>query len=1458
MSFDVSRSTFNPWQDYSEVAMEQGRVQTDADWNEWLSELSRRTRAGTLDTLGHAVVPRTTPNAFKIDASTSGGSNIIRIGLGRMYVDGILVENHGPLGSATWDPALAELSNVPQPQPSTPQPLDGANSILFNDQPYNPGAQAPTAPGQYVAYLDVWQRPVTYIEDPSLIDPAIGVDTTGRVQTAWRVGLLPLPGVAVAGTVTNGSFNPGDLVTQANTGATAIVMGAVPASGPMMLSLAAGTPDATNIWSNSGGATFTPTTNTTLVDAGSFIDGSVTSGTFQSGEVVVQSSTGASAALSEAVPSAGPMTVGPISGTPAALAPWVGQTSGAVFTPVCLPSSSCSTVAGAVSAGVFVANERVVQGSTNASANLIGAVPSGGPMLIGAITGTADGNHNWVGQTSGATFTPTGVPVPSGWSCATPDYSLPWPVSSGTLTTEPVSTAQSGPCCLTTGSGYTGPENQFYRIEIHTPGGTGAAGATFKWSRENASVQTAVTGVAAHPNSLGAPSSALTVQSLGRDQVLSFAAGNWIEITDQTHDNNCLPGELYKIDSVVVATSSIILTTPLSANFTTASLAANAYTRIVRWDQSGEVYKVVAGQQQPYCNLDASASPGGPPNGCGGIPVPTDGSPIVLEGGIAISFGLSLANGSMQAMDYWNFTARTADGSIQELKNAPPRGVAHHYTKLSIVAFGLSPTPSASDCRTLWPPPSSSAACGCCCTCTVSDGSSQAQFTSIQTAVDSLAHGGEVCIQEGDYYEHVLIEGKRNIAIRGCGERTRVYSPSLRPGGGATSGGGPTVAAVPAVFTIVGSAHIALHSFSVTAADGEVGVLMDQAAPAKGNVNVNPSSWLLTPDSEIAISDLDISASTLPAIVARHVADLTIRDNRIVMKDVESLYPAVYLAGNALRFERNRVSTVSLDRVVDPLPVVADAFIAANSTSAKGAVIDKASANALAGEENTKALAGGGVQVGGPSNDVWIVENEIEGGVRNGITLGNIIYLDNNGNGDGQLVGVLTAQEDPCAKGGSGSIPGTVTIGNTTTTVAAGGAIRNLYILRNQIRDVGMCGIGPVGFFDLNTKREIVSLENVLIAENILTDTLTRRVLAAAAAESAYGYGVISLPDVQNLMIRNNVISNYGVLPGAEVCGIYVLNGEGIEIDGNRIRETRDLSGSGNVTWTSYGGKRAGIYIELATPPTLDTSAGSVWSKSINQYYNTNESNAFLYQPPNYAPGFSALRIENNTVRVAFGLALSAVGTGPFSILGNHFSTGGTVSLDSDTLQAFDVKSPSLGDVGTLTGALTVSILNLGLALEAFDYIESFAGLYTNAGSFAGGSASSLSVTNGTILFSNNICQLMAQLNSARGVSSVGILTLDHLMFTNNQLWINGPTSAFLRQGSTYTALADAFLVGVSVQAVANRLQESTYAVVDSGLSLALMNVTSQNASTYCFQAFGVAQWSITSPNVAFNSARCQ
>ena len=57
MSFDSSRFTFYPWNDYLGVVMQQGRVQLDADWNEWLAQFARRIQAGSMDTMGRAMVP---------------------------------------------------------------------------------------------------------------------------------------------------------------------------------------------------------------------------------------------------------------------------------------------------------------------------------------------------------------------------------------------------------------------------------------------------------------------------------------------------------------------------------------------------------------------------------------------------------------------------------------------------------------------------------------------------------------------------------------------------------------------------------------------------------------------------------------------------------------------------------------------------------------------------------------------------------------------------------------------------------------------------------------------------------------------------------------------------------------------------------------------------------------------------------------------------------------------------------------------------------------------------------------------------------------------------------------------------------------------------------------------------------------------------------------------------------
>ena len=178
MSGDYSRWCINSIKDYRAVLMQQGRVLTDADWNESVSILLRRIRVQTLDLLGPAAVPRVTPDGFRI-AVREGR---LSIGPGRIYIDGLLVENHGE-DAAMWNPVLAERCRVAD--------------VDYAAQPYFPAAPPLPGGGHQLVYLKVWLREVTSIEAPDLVEIGLHSDTTTRMQMIWQVRLLIDPGPGI-------------------------------------------------------------------------------------------------------------------------------------------------------------------------------------------------------------------------------------------------------------------------------------------------------------------------------------------------------------------------------------------------------------------------------------------------------------------------------------------------------------------------------------------------------------------------------------------------------------------------------------------------------------------------------------------------------------------------------------------------------------------------------------------------------------------------------------------------------------------------------------------------------------------------------------------------------------------------------------------------------------------------------------------------------------------------------------------------------------------------------------------------------------------------------------------------------------------------------------------------------------------------------------------------------------
>ena len=179
MPGDYTRLTFDPRRDRAMVLEQQGRVHLDADWNELVAILERRLRVETYDFAGPAVVPAAEPESFRIVYS-GGQLGIVR---GRIYVDGLLAENHG-YGQVDFEPVWGESV--------------GSLVTRLDKQPYLGSAEdakqllEELKRGRNLVYLDVWQREQTAVEDSSMLEPALGVDTCTRVQTVWQVRFLEL------------------------------------------------------------------------------------------------------------------------------------------------------------------------------------------------------------------------------------------------------------------------------------------------------------------------------------------------------------------------------------------------------------------------------------------------------------------------------------------------------------------------------------------------------------------------------------------------------------------------------------------------------------------------------------------------------------------------------------------------------------------------------------------------------------------------------------------------------------------------------------------------------------------------------------------------------------------------------------------------------------------------------------------------------------------------------------------------------------------------------------------------------------------------------------------------------------------------------------------------------------------------------------------------------------------
>lgn len=158
MKGDFTRSTFDHKKHYSGVRMQQGRVQLDADWNEQVDIQNYLLEQSLEDVVGPCGAPLQNAGF----ALTVDDDNNLMIGAGHYYVYGTLCENE--------------------------------TQCNYLKQENIKDVQFPNADGNYLFYLDVWQKHVTAVEDESISEIALGgPDTTTRTKTIWQVKYISIP-----------------------------------------------------------------------------------------------------------------------------------------------------------------------------------------------------------------------------------------------------------------------------------------------------------------------------------------------------------------------------------------------------------------------------------------------------------------------------------------------------------------------------------------------------------------------------------------------------------------------------------------------------------------------------------------------------------------------------------------------------------------------------------------------------------------------------------------------------------------------------------------------------------------------------------------------------------------------------------------------------------------------------------------------------------------------------------------------------------------------------------------------------------------------------------------------------------------------------------------------------------------------------------------------------------------
>lgn len=568
--------------------------------------------------------------------------------------------------------------------------------------------------------------------------------------------------------------------------------------------------------------------------------------------------------------------------------------------------------------------------------------------------------------------------------------------------------------------------------------------------------------------------------------------------------------------------------------------------------------------------------------------------------------------------DYWTVTVRpntpqqlvpwevTRDGGIAPhgprdffapatlVRWRPPEAGEHENTEVVDAVF---------DCRPKFRPLIDRVGC---CTHTVGDGvTSHGDYASIAAAVEGLPEqGGTVCVLPGLYREQLTLT-KSNVRIQGCGAQTRWVTPDAEN----LQDGLLEVRASNVVIAELTMLPVAQH-----------GVL----AGIVGNDELVVESLELC-ELEVTSSARDdsVGGQARSTINLRNCRNAMVRDCTLTMDGSVSDQAAVFLRGNGIRLESSRVET---------LPPTGNSI-----------------------------GTWGGVQIGGESKHVSVERNQIVGGSGHGVTLGSLVWVSENvgvveelGEFDqlhlGPAVGYYEAF-DPCAPKEPAAT--SFTANGVRYDPHSEGDLESINIVANRIEAMLGNGISVLTTLPLpeDGEPDLISVSHIIIERNRITgnvvDAQPQRKSSGKSGKSKGGdnpelFGqftmtsippaAIALVDGEHVLIRDNDIHDNGVNEAHPVCGISIMYGDGIVIEGNRIARNGSKN-PGSIPNCPAIMAAIGVSLAGVAKPSPDETSVDIFGTS--------------------------LRIVGNIVEHPNGLALTARASGPMVVEGNHLSSRG-------------------------------------------------------------------------------------------------------------------------------------------------------------------------------------------------------